>query len=67
MEFIYIFLFIVISGLIMIMTNILYDLSSAIIPIITIIMIGIGIMVGFVVALKNTIGVYIQIFFKKGK
>ena len=47
MEFIYIFLFIVISGLIMIMTNILYDLSSAIIPIITIIMIGIGIMVGF--------------------
>ena len=51
----------------MIMTNILYDLSSAIIPIITIIMIGIGIMVGFIVALKNTIGVYIQIFFKKGK
>ena len=62
MEFIYIFLFIVISGLIMIMTNILYDLSSAIIPIITIIMIG-----RIYSCVKNTIGVYIQIFFKKGK
>ena len=64
---IYIVLFIVISGLIMIVTNIIYDLSSAILPLITILIISAGIAVGFGVAIKNTFKVYKDIYFKKGK
>lgn len=64
---IYIVLFIVISGLIMIVTNIMYDLSSAILPLITILIISAGIAVGFGVAIKNTVKVYKDIYFKKGK
>lgn len=64
---IYIVLFIVISGLIMIVTNIMYDLSSAILPLITILIISAGIAVGFGVAIKNTVKVYKAIYFKKGK
>ena len=64
---IYIVLFIVISGLIMIVTNIMYDLSSAILPLITILIISSGISVGFGVAIKNTVKVYKDIYFKKGK
>ena len=64
---IYIVLFIVISGLIMIATNILYDLSSAILPLITMIIIAAGIAVGFGVAIRNTIEVYKEIYFRKGK
>lgn len=63
----YIGLFIVISGLIMVATNIIYDLSSAILPLITIFIISAGIAVGFGVAIKNTIKVYKDIYFKKGK
>ena len=43
---IYIALFIIISGLIMVGTNILYDLAAAVIPIDAIIMVVVGIMVG---------------------
>ena len=64
---IYIVLFIVISGLIMIVTNIMYVLSSAILPLITILIISAGIAVGFGVAIKNTVKVYKDIYFKKGK
>lgn len=64
---IYIVLFIVVSGLIMIVTNIMYDLSSAILPLITILIISAGIAVGFGVAIKNTVKVYKDIYFKKGK
>lgn len=64
---IYIVLFIVISGLIMIVTNIMYDLSSAILPLITILIISADIAVGFGVAIKNTVKVYKDIYFKKGK
>lgn len=64
---IYIVLFIVISGLIMIVTNIIYDLSSAILPLITILIVSAGIAVGFGVAIKNTFKVYKDIYFKKGK
>lgn len=64
---IYIVLFIIISGLIMIVTNIMYDLSSAILPLITILIISAGIAVGFGVAIKNTFKVYKDIYFKKGK
>lgn len=64
---IYIILFIVISGLIMVGTNILYDLAAAVIPIITVFMIGVGIIVGFGSAIKNTVTVYSQVYFKRGK
>lgn len=64
---IYIILFIVISGLIMVGTNILYDLAAAVIPIITVLMIGVGIIVGFGSAIKNTVIVYSQVYFKRGK
>lgn len=64
---IYIALFIIISGLIMIGTNIVYDLAVAIIPILAIVMIAVGIIVGLVVAIKNTFSVYKEVYFKKGK
>lgn len=50
---IYIALFIIISGLIMVGTNILYDLAAAVIPIAAVIMVVVGIIVGFVVAIKT--------------
>lgn len=63
----YIVVFIVISGLIMVGTNILYDLAAAIIPIAAIVMIIVGVIVGFVVAIKNTFSVYKKVYTKKGK
>lgn len=64
---IYIALFIIISGLIMVGTNILYDLAAAVIPIAAVIMVTVGIIVGFVVAIKNTFSVYKKVYVKKGK
>ena len=63
----YIILFIIVAGLIMVGTNILYDLAAAVIPIITVLMIGVGILVGFGCAIKNTVTVYAQVYFKRGK
>ena len=51
----------------MVGTNILYDLAAAIIPIVAIVMILIGVIVGFVVAIKNTFSVYKEVYAKKGK
>lgn len=64
---IYVAIFIIVSGLIMVGTNILYDIAAAIIPLIAIIMIVVGVIVGFVVAIKNTFSVYKKIYKKKGK
>lgn len=64
---IYVAIFIIVSGLIMVGTNILYDIAAAIIPLIAIIMIVVGVMVGFVVAIKNTFSVYKKVYKKKGK
>ncbi len=64
---IYIALFIIISGLIMVGTNILYDLAAAVIPMAAVIMVVVGIIVGFVVAIKNTFSVYKKVYVKKGK
>lgn len=64
---IYIIIFVVISALIMIGTNILYDFFGAAIPIVAIMMIASGIVVGFVVAVKNTFSVYREVYIKKGK
>ena len=63
----YIVIFIIISGLIMVGTNVLYDLAAAIIPIAAVVMIIIGIIVGLVVAIKNTFSVYKKVYMKKGK
>lgn len=63
----YIIVFIVVSGLIMVGTNILYDLAAAIIPIAAVVMVIVGIVVGFVVAIKNTFSVYKNVYVKKGK
>lgn len=63
----YIIIFIVISGLIMVGTNILYDLAAAIIPITAVAIIAVGIVVGFIVAIKNTFSVYKEVYVKKGK
>lgn len=63
----YIAIFIIISGLIMVGTNILYDLAAAIIPIAAVVMVIIGIIVGFVVAIRNTFSVYKKVYTKKGK
>lgn len=63
----YIIIFIVISGLIMVGTNILYDIATAIVPITAIVIIAVGILVGFIVAIKNTFSVYKEVYVKKGK
>lgn len=63
---IYIGIFIIVSGLIMIGTNILYDLAAVIIPILAVLMVIVGIIVGLFVALKNTVIVYKKIYAKKG-
>lgn len=63
----YIIVFIVVSGLIMVGTNFLYDLASAIIPITAVVMVIIGIIVGFVVAIRNTFSVYKKVYTKRGK
>ena len=63
----YIIIFIVISGLIMVGTNILYDFAAAIIPITAVVIIAVGIVVGFIVAIKNTFSVYKEVYVKKGK
>lgn len=63
---IYIALFIGISGLVMIATNILYDLTAALIPIIAVIVIVVSILMGFFVALKNTVTAYRKVY-GKGK
>lgn len=51
----------------MVGTNILYDLAAAVIPIAAVIMVVVGIIVGFVVAIKNTFSVYKKVYVKKGK
>ena len=65
--FFYIVLFVVIAALIMIGTNILYDLAAAILPVAAIIMVIVGIIVGFVVAIKNTFTIYKKVYFKGGR
>lgn len=63
---IYIAIFIGVSGLVMVATNILYDLTAALIPIIAVIVIVVSILMGFFVALKNTVTAYRKVY-GKGK
>ena len=63
----YIVIFIIVSGLIMVGTNILYDLAAAIIPIAAVVMIIIRVIDGFGVEIKNTFSVYKKVYTKKGR
>ncbi len=63
----YIIVFIVVSGLIMVGTKFIYDLSAAIITVVAVLMIIIGIVFGFVVAIRNTFSVYKKVYMKRGK
>lgn len=63
---VYIAVFIIISGLIMIGTNILYDLAAAVIPIVAVVLVAVGVIVGFAVAVRNTFSVYKEVYTKKG-
>ena len=50
-------LFVVVAGLIMVGTHVLYDLASAVIPLAAVLMVAVGILVGFFVAVRNTFSV----------
>lgn len=63
---VYIAVFIIISGLIMIGTNILYDLAAAVIPIVAVVLVAVGVIVGYAVAVRNTFSVYKEVYTKKG-
>jgi hypothetical protein len=58
---------IVVAILIMICTNILYDLFAAIMPVLGLLIVVIGIIVGFFIAIKNTVISYKQVYGKKVK
>lgn len=58
-------LVVVVAGLIMVGTNILYDLAAAVIPFAAVFMVVLGILVGFFVAVKNTFSVYKTVYSKK--
>lgn len=58
---------VVVALLIMVATNIMYDVFGAVIPVFAVLMIAIGVIVGFIVAIKNTFIVCRQVFSKKGK
>lgn len=63
----YIVLFIVIAGLIMVGTNILYDLAAAVLPFAAILLVAVGIVVGLVEAVRNTFSAYRDVYRKGGK
>ena len=62
-----ILVFIVVAGLIMVGTHVLYDLASAVIPLAAIVMVAVGVLVSFFVAVRNTFSVYRTVYGKKGK
>lgn len=59
--------FIIIAGLVMVATHVLYDLAAAVIPVVALIMVILGIVVGFVVAVRNISVEYKKVYLKKGK
>ena len=63
-------LFIIIAGLIMVVTEYIYTVSFAIVPLVAIILIVVACVVGLVIAIKNTFLVYKRVYgkyIKKGK
>lgn len=63
----YIVLIIVIAGLIMIGTNILYDLAAAVLPFAAILLVAVGVVVGLVEAVRNTFSAYKDVYGKGGR
>ena len=47
---------------IMVLTNVLYDLFSATLPVAGLLVMAVGIVVGFVVAIKNTFTTYVDVY-----
>lgn len=62
----YIILLVVIAGLTMVATNILYDIFAVVIPIIAVAVIAVGVVFGFGVAVKNTVGAYRAVYGQRG-
>lgn len=62
----YIVLIIIIAGLIMVGTNILYDLA-AVLPFAAVLLIVVGLVVGLVEAVRNTFSAYKDVYGKGGK
>lgn len=48
-------------------TEILYSVSAAVIPLLALLMVAAGCMVGLFTAVKNTLSVYWKIFFQRGR
>lgn len=63
----YIVLIIIIAGLIMVGTNILYDLAAAVLPFAAVLLIVVGLVVGLVEAVRNTFSAYKDVYGKGGK
>lgn len=59
--------FILGSVITMMIVNVIYDAFSAVIPIIAIILITIGIIIGLVVAIRNTVTAFRTVYARKGK
>ena len=60
-------LFVVVAGLIMVGTHVLYDLASAVISLAAVLMVAVGILVGFFVAVRNTFSVYKAVYGRRKK
>lgn len=63
----YIVLIIIIAGLIMVGTNILYDLAAAVLPFAAVLLIVVGLVVGLVEAVRNTFSAYKDVYGKGGE
>lgn len=62
-----ILLLILIAGLIMVGTDLLYTVAGIIVPFLAVFMVAVGILTGFFVAVKNTFTVYRDIYFRRGR
>lgn len=60
-------LVVIISILIAIATNILYDVAMAFIPLVVVFVTCLGMLVGIVLSIENTLVAYKQVYFKKGR
>ena len=60
-------LFVVVAGLIMVGTHVLYDLASAVIPLAAVLMVAVGILVGFFGGGRNTFSVYKAVYGRRKK
>ena len=57
---------VILAGLIMVATDIIYRLAVYLVPLMAVVLIAVGIVVGLVVAVRNTFSVYRKIYSRKG-